>query len=99
MLLAGAGPSQLHAEAKTNKLPIIGFLSPNSQAAASKWTAAFVERLGELGWIELQTVSIAYRWADGLIESAAGFVSELVRLRVDVIVTHGVPNILAAMHA
>src|SRR5215467_15686228 len=35
---------------QAGKLPTIGFLVPNTRAAASEWTDAFVQRLRELGW-------------------------------------------------
>ena len=35
------------------------------RAPRAKWTCAFVERLGELGWIESRTIAIKYRWAEG----------------------------------
>jgi len=54
----------------------------------SQLTAAFVQRLRELGWIEGRTVAIEYRWAEGR--------SERVRLKVDVILTHNTPPVLAA---
>jgi hypothetical protein len=47
------------------KLPTIGFFSPNTRSAAGPWTAAFVERLREIGWIEGRTVAIEYRWGRG----------------------------------
>jgi putative ABC transport system substrate-binding protein len=60
---------------------------------------AFVERLRDLGWIEGRTVAIAYRWGEGGTERTAEFVAEFVRLKVDVIVTHGELNIVAAKQA
>jgi putative tryptophan/tyrosine transport system substrate-binding protein len=58
-----------------------------------------VERLRDLGWIEGRTVAIAYRWGEGRTERTAEFVAEFVRLKVDVIVTHGELNIVAAKQA
>jgi hypothetical protein len=40
--------------------PMIGFLGPASASAMSAWTAAFVQRLRELGWIESRTIRIEY---------------------------------------
>ena len=45
------------AFAQQGKLPTIGFLGAD-QAAFSPWTAAFIARLRELGWIEGRTVTI-----------------------------------------
>ena len=69
------------------KLPTIGFLGPATPSAWSPWTAAFVQRLRELGWIEGRTVAIEYRWAEGHNERYAEIAAEFVRLKVDVIVT------------
>jgi putative ABC transport system substrate-binding protein len=65
----------------------------------SSWAAAFVQRLRELGWIEGRTVAIEYRWAEGSRARAAEMAAELVRLKVDVIVTAGTPPALAAKQA
>jgi putative ABC transport system substrate-binding protein len=55
----------------------------------SGWTAAFVQRLHELGWIEGRTIAIEYRWAEGRSEQFTEIGAEFVRLKVDVIVTVG----------
>jgi putative ABC transport system substrate-binding protein len=44
------------------KPPTIGFLGSASASTMSAWTAAFVQRLREFGWIEGRTVAIEYRW-------------------------------------
>jgi ABC-type uncharacterized transport system substrate-binding protein len=97
-LLGGATAAwPLAARAQqAGKLPTIGFLGANSPAVQSRWTAAFVQRLRELGWIEGRTVAIEYRWAEGRFDRAPGIIAEFVRLKVDVIVTHATANILAA---
>ena len=71
------------------KLPTIGFLGSSTPASWSSWTAAFVQRLRELGWSEGRTVTIEYRWAEGRPEWYAEFAAEFVRLKVDVIVSSG----------
>ena len=75
------------------KLPTIGFLGAASASAWSPWVAAFVQRLRELGWIEGRTVAIEYRWAEGRSESNAEYAAEFVRLKVDIIVTGGLPAV------
>jgi hypothetical protein len=55
-------------------------------------TAAFVQRLRELGWIEGRNITIEYRWADGDTDRLADLVAEFVRLKADVIVTTGTPG-------
>jgi ABC-type uncharacterized transport system substrate-binding protein len=81
------------------RLPTIGFFSPNTRSVASPWTAAFVERLREVGWIEGRTIAIEYRWGEGRGDRTAEVISEFVRLNPDVIVTHGQSNIVAAKEA
>jgi ABC-type uncharacterized transport system substrate-binding protein len=96
-LLGGAATSwPVAARAQQPAMPVIGFFSPNTASAASPWTAAFVQRLHELDRIEGRTVAIAYRWGEGRVDRATEVVAEFVRLTVDVIVTHGEPNISAA---
>ena len=50
-------------------------------------TAAFVQRLGELGWIEGRTVAIEYRWAEGRKECFAEIAAEFVKLPFDIVFT------------
>jgi putative ABC transport system substrate-binding protein len=73
---------------QAGKLPTIGFLGADA-SAFSPWTAAFVARLRELGWIEGKTIAIEYRWSQGRSERYAEIADEFVRLKVDVIVTVG----------
>ncbi len=89
-LLGGAAAFwSLAARAQqAGKLPTIGFLGADA-SAFSPWTAAFVARLGELGWIEGKTIAIEYRWSQGRSERYAEIAAEFVRLKVDVIVTVG----------
>jgi putative ABC transport system substrate-binding protein len=81
------------------KLPTIGFLGANTPCVQSQWTAAFVQRLHELGWIEGRTAEIEYRWAEGSSERTTRIIAEFVRLNVDVIVTHAIANAAAAKRA
>ena len=84
---AAAWPLAARAQ-QPAKLPTIGFLGAATPSATGPWTAAFVQRLRELGWIEGRTVAIEYRWAEGRAERFAEIAAEFVRLKVDVIVTH-----------
>jgi ABC-type uncharacterized transport system substrate-binding protein len=89
-LLGGASaawPLASHAQV-TGKLPTIGFLGPNA-SLWGPWTAAFVERLRQLGWIEDRTIAIEYRWTEGRPERVAEVAAEFVRQKVDIIVTNG----------
>lgn len=72
------------------RLPTIGFLGVGTAAGWSTWVAAFVKRLGELGWIEHRTIEIEYRWAEGRSERYDEIAAEFVQLKVNVIVTGGI---------
>jgi putative ABC transport system substrate-binding protein len=95
-LLGGAAAWPLAARAQQpGKVPTIGYLGSLSQSAQSTWTAAFVQRMREHGWIEDRTVAIEYRWAEGRGERFTEIAAEFVRLKVDVIVTAGTDAVIA----
>jgi putative tryptophan/tyrosine transport system substrate-binding protein len=98
-LIGGAAATWPLAAGAQQKLPTIGFFSAGSAAALRDWVAALVQRLRELGWIEGRTVAIEYRWADGHDERLAEIAAELVRRKVDVIVTHSAGPVLVAKQA
>jgi putative ABC transport system substrate-binding protein len=99
-LLGGAAVAwPLAARAQQpSKLPTIGFLGA-APSIESQRVAAFVQRLRELGWIDGRNLAIEYRWAEGRSEGYAENAAELVRLKVDVIVTSTTPPSLAAKQA
>jgi putative ABC transport system substrate-binding protein len=78
---------------------LIGLLGANTAAVDRPRRAAFVQRLGELGWVEGRSVMIEYRWADGLAERAGEIAAEFVRLQVDIIVAAGDAQVLATKRA
>jgi putative ABC transport system substrate-binding protein len=86
------------AGAAASETATIGFLGSATPATQGQWVAAFVQRLRELGWIEGRTVAIEVRWTEGRFERFAEIAAELVRLKVDVIVTSG-PPVFAAKQA
>jgi len=99
-LLGGAAAWPLAARAQqASKLPTIGFLGESTRSGQRQWVDAFVQRLGELGWIEGRNVAIEYRWAEGRNERFAEISAEIVRRKVDVIVTQGTPAVIAAKQA
>src|SRR5262245_66455945 len=98
--LSGAAAWPLAARAQQpGKLPTIGFLGATTSSVESQRLAAFVQRLRELGWMEGRNVAIEVRWAEGRSERFAEIAAELVRLKVDVILTHNTPPVLAAKQA
>jgi putative tryptophan/tyrosine transport system substrate-binding protein len=81
------------------KQATIGLLGSDSPATQGQLTTAFLHRLQELGWIEGRNLTIQYRWAEGDTGRLPRLADELVRLRVDVILTHNTPPTLAAKRA
>jgi putative ABC transport system substrate-binding protein len=75
--------------AQTPSRPIVGFLSANSDASMSARTEAFRLGLRELGYVERSNIFVEYRYADGKRDLLPALAAELVRLRMDVIVTEG----------
>jgi putative ABC transport system substrate-binding protein len=98
-LLSGAAAWPFAARAQQPKLPTIGFLGATTPWAQSQWTAAFVQRLRELEWIEGRNVAIEYRWMEGRNERVAEIAAEFVQLRVDVIVVQGTAAVVGAKQA
>ena len=82
---------------EARKIPVIGYLIERSGPTA--FDEAFRLGLRELGYSEGRNVVVEYRWADGKAERLPALAAELVRLKVDVIVTSGTPGGLAAKNA
>jgi ABC-type uncharacterized transport system substrate-binding protein len=95
---AAAWPLAARAQ-QAGKLPTIGYLGSGTPLTDSQWVAAFVQRLRELGWVDGRNVAIEVRWAEGRSERFAEIAAEFVRLKVDVILTHNTPPVLAAKQA
>ena len=89
----------LAAEAQpAGKVPRIGFLvaASASDSAYARWIETFRQGLRDLGYVEGRNIVIEYRYAGEKYERLPGLAAELVRLKVDVIVSHGTPGPLAA---
>ena len=88
------------AEAQqATKVPRIGFLGSGSSSAMAARTEAFRQGLRDLGYVEGKNIVIEYRYADGKSEPLPALAAELVRLKVDVIVTSAAGPIRAAKDA
>lgn len=100
-LILGLLAAPLAAEAQsTQKVWRIGFLGDGPRAErASISIAPFRDGLRELGYVEGQNVVIEERWSEDRSERLLDLATELVRLNVDVIVTHGERGIKAAQDA
>src|SRR5215510_13338310 len=71
------------------KIPRIGYLGGGSYAANLTRLQAFRQGLREAGYVEEKNIVIEYRYAEGKRDRVPAFAAELVRLKVDVIVTTG----------
>jgi putative ABC transport system substrate-binding protein len=96
-LLGGVVVSPYFAHAQ--QVRTIGLLGSGSEGAQREWTAAFIQRITQLGWNEGGNLKIAYRWAEGRNERFAELAADLVRLKVDLILTHNTVLTLAAKQA
>ena len=94
--------ASIEAAQQLGKIPRIGFLTgqtnPSSTSSDSNM-AAFRQGLRDLGYIEGKDVIIEYRGASGKLERMPELVAELIALGVNVIVTVGMPAVIAAKKA
>ena len=78
------------AEAQQEKqVPRIGFISNTSPSGVADRVEAFRKGLRELGYVEGKDIVIEYRHSEGKPDRLPALVAELVRLKVDIIVTSG----------
>jgi putative ABC transport system substrate-binding protein len=84
---------------RTAKLYRIGFLGPANATSWASYIAALRQGLRELGYEEGKNLVIEYRWAEENLDRLPGLASELVSLKVDLIVTDGTPGSRAAKQA
>jgi len=71
------------------KAPRIGYLGATSVSATSDRTEPFRQGLRELGYVEGKNIVIEWRSAEGKLDRLPALAAELVRLKVDIIVTSG----------
>src|SRR5215510_5393669 len=100
-LLGGAAAWPLAAGAQQKAMPVIGYLHPASpRSPALSSLAALRQGLSEIGYVEGQSLTIEYRWAEGSYDRLPALVTDLVGRKVDVIVTDGGdPSVITAKRA
>ena len=91
-----AGPLAAEAQ-QASKVYRIGYLSDRLGPGA--FEEAFLRGLRELGYVQGRNIVIEYRWAEGKVERLPALAAELISLKVDMIVTSGVPAAKAAKAA
>ncbi len=96
MLFALCG--SVHAQ-QAGKIFRIGFLDNSTAAGIAVFLEAFRQELSKLGWIEGKNITIEYRFPEQKNDRLPELAAELVRLKVDLIVTSGGPTPLVAKKA
>jgi putative tryptophan/tyrosine transport system substrate-binding protein len=94
---AAAWPLAAHAQQPT--MPVVGFLHSASLDGYAPMVAAFREGLKETGYIEGQSVTIEFRWAESKYDQLPALAINLVDRKVTVIVVGSIPAALAAKAA
>ena len=100
-LLGGAAASAwaLAARAQQATVPVIGFLHPTSPDAFPDRLRGFRQGLREMGYVEGENVTIAYRFAENQIDRLPAMADELILRGVSVIAAANSPPALAAKAA
>ena len=84
---------------ESKKVPLIGFLSSRSPDAEKSRLVAFQQGLQELGYLEGKNILVEQRYAAGKFDRLPDLAAELIRLKVNVLVTTGTPAAHAAKNA
>src|SRR5215510_14436735 len=86
---AAAWPLVVRAQQQAGKVPRIGFLGLTSSSDRPSLLDAFRQGLRELGWVEGQNIALDYRFAEDRVDRLPDLAAELVRFKVDLIVSWG----------
>jgi putative tryptophan/tyrosine transport system substrate-binding protein len=81
---------------RTGKPPIIGYIGANTEAIDRPRVDAFMHRLADLGWVEGRSVVVDVRWSNGVIAHAGEIASDFAQRPVDLILTAGDGQVIAA---
>jgi putative ABC transport system substrate-binding protein len=85
------------AEGQQTKVPKIGWLGARSASAPAR--ELFVRELRALGYVEGKNITFEYRYAEGRLDRLPALADELIRLKVDVLLTAATPAAVAAKNA
>ena len=97
-LAGGLLATPLAVEAQSaGKVPRIGYVG--TRTPSDFGLDAFRQGLGELGWVENRNIVIEYRFAEGRLDRLPDLAAELIRLKVDILVTHSTPGAVAGKNA
>ena len=73
-------------------MPVIGFLDGRTPEALTERLRGFRQGLREVGYVDGENVTIVYRWAENQIDRLPALAADLIRRRVDVMVSSGGPT-------
>jgi putative ABC transport system substrate-binding protein len=93
------GASMLWSRKARPEQRSIGFLSAGTPDAYASFVSAFRAGIADEGYIDGHNVAIEFRWAEGHYDRLAELANDLVRSRVEVIVTSGGDVVTAAAKA
>jgi putative tryptophan/tyrosine transport system substrate-binding protein len=98
-LLGGAAAWPVAAHAQQPTMPVVGVLDPRSPDAVVDRLRALRQGLKGAGYVEGENVAIVYRWAENQIDRLPALATDLIQLRVNVILSAAPPAVLAAQAA
>jgi putative ABC transport system substrate-binding protein len=93
-----AAPFRICAQ-PVKKSVVVGILGVQDQPSAEPLLSAFKQGLQELGYVEGKNLTLQLRFADGKLERVPGLATELVTLKVDIIVSVGTVTTIALQKA
>jgi putative tryptophan/tyrosine transport system substrate-binding protein len=93
-----AAPFRIRAQ-PVKKSVVVGLLGVQDQPSAEPVLSAFKQGLQELGYVEGKNLTLQLRFADGKLERVPGLATELVSLKVDIIVSFGTATTSALQKA
>jgi len=87
------------AAAPPGKVSRVGFVSPQSAVTSPRGVNAFWDRMHEMGYVEGQNLIVESRWAEDRYDRLPALTSEVLRQKVDVLVTVATAGAIAAKNA
>jgi putative ABC transport system substrate-binding protein len=97
--IVGIDPPDIYAADQSPKIAHVGFLGPESPSTTVRGVGAFGQRLRELGWIEGDNLIVDTGWTEGRSDRLPELLTDILRRKVDVLVTYSTPAAVAAKKA